>query len=214
MSGHGERALGVDELSALLWPQGDRLDTPAVYAIVDAAQDPRMAGWLAATGLEQACLFAGNLSPALRAVSPHLVHLAPDVAFTRHLFASGWGRSWFILCITPSDVTLAQLRRHCRTLLRVRDESDRKFLFRFYDPRVLRAYLPTCTQAELELCFGPVDALACESGGADALVMHERDADLPVLRVSALATIGALRNGVPPQSITMAARTSFADREA
>lgn len=177
MSGHGGRRLGVDELSALLWPEGDRLDTPTVYAIVDAAQDARLAGWLAATGLEQACLFAGNLSPALRAVSPHLVHLAPEVEFTRKLFECGWGRNWFVLCIAPPSVTLAQLRRHCRTLLRVRDESDRKFLFRFYDPRVLRAYLPTCTRAELDLCFGPIDILACESAEGDALAMHERTFD-------------------------------------
>jgi len=180
MSGRGAGILGASELSALLWPDGDRLDTPAVYAIVDAAQDPRIAGWLAATGLEQACLFAGTLSPALRAVSPHLVHLAPDVGFTRSLFESGWGRNWFVLCIAPPSVSLAQLRRHCRTLLRVRDERDRKFLFRFYDPRVLRAYLPTCTSEELDLCFGPVGTLACESPGANELILHEREADRPM----------------------------------
>lgn len=53
------------------------------------------------------------------------------------LFELGWGESWFTLCLVPSDVTLQHLRRHLRTLLRVRDEAGRWLMFRFYGPRVL-----------------------------------------------------------------------------
>jgi hypothetical protein len=40
--------------------------------------------------------------------------------------------------------------------LLVSDENGKTFYFRFYDPRVLRVYLPTCNAEELDMFFGPV----------------------------------------------------------
>jgi hypothetical protein len=157
----------VDALIAQLWPNGDDPDGPQVHAVVDAARDPRLIGLLDATGLERCCLFAGPLSAALRAAAPHLVHLAPNVRFTRDWLQHGWGRAWGVLTIAPPDVSLQQLRQHLRTLLRVRDENGRTLLFRFYDPRVLRAYLPTCTATETLQVFGPVHQFVCESEPAN-----------------------------------------------
>jgi hypothetical protein len=172
----------VDALIARLWPHGDHPEGPQVHAVVDAARDPRLIGMLDATGLERCCLFAGPLTPALRAAAPHLVHLAPNVRFTRDWLQHGWGSNWGVLTIAPPDVTLQQLRQHLRTLLRVRDESGRTLLFRFYDPRALRAYLPSCTATEALRVFGPVHRFVCESGldndaaSFDTRVFH-RDGD-------------------------------------
>jgi hypothetical protein len=157
--------LEMDELQARLWPHGDRPEDDQVHAIVDGARDPRIFDLLLRTGLEYTCLFAGRLSPSLRAAAPYLVHLAPGVNFTRRFFSEGWGNSWGVLTVAPADVTLPRLRRHLRTLLRVQDEAGRKLLFRFYDPRVLRVYLPTCTGDETRRVFGPIDAFVIESGG-------------------------------------------------
>ena len=52
--------------------------------------------------------------------------------------------------------------RHFRQFLRVRDEAGREFFFRFYDPRVLRVYLPTCNSEELRTFFGPVELFSME----------------------------------------------------
>ncbi|NRF65683.1 DUF4123 domain-containing protein [Aquincola sp. S2] len=170
-------AAQVDALVARLWPQGDRLDAPQVHAVIDAARDPRIIGLIDATGLERCCLFAGALSPSLRAAAPHLVHLAPDVRFTREFLQHGWGRSWGVLTVAPPDVTLQQLRKHLRTLLRVRDEDGRLLMFRFYDPRVLGAYLPTCTAAEACSVFGPVHSYVLESANPCG-VQHLRRSDV------------------------------------
>jgi hypothetical protein len=43
------------------------------------------------------------------------------------------------------------LRRQLRRLLRVQTEEGKTLLFRFYDPRVLRLYLPS---AEIATVFG------------------------------------------------------------
>lgn len=55
-----------------------------------------------------------------------------------------------------SDAKLKDLRKHFRKFLEVKRESGAKLVFRYYDPRVLRVYLPTCTPEERALVFGPV----------------------------------------------------------
>lgn len=172
---------GLNELVALLWPQRDHPGSPQVYAIVDAARDPRIIAMIRATGLEQACLFSGPLTPALQAAAPHLVHLAPDAGFTRELFERGWQERWFTLVVNPPDVTLMQLRRHLRTLLRVRDQAGRILMFRFYDPRVLCTYLPTCTAAELSLVFGPVGMFVVPGSNGRLLSFHHHGGNPPRL---------------------------------
>ena len=94
----------VDRLIEGLWPHGDDPERPQVHAVVDAARDPRLIGLLDSTGLERCCLFAGPLSPALRAAAPHLVHLSPDARFTRAFLQLGWGRSWGVLTSAPPEL--------------------------------------------------------------------------------------------------------------
>jgi hypothetical protein len=48
------------------------------------------------------------------------------------------------------------MRKHFRRFLTVHDSDGKPLLFRYYDPRVLRVYLPTCTAEELQTIFGPV----------------------------------------------------------
>ncbi len=165
----------VDALTARLWPLGDHPDAPQVHAVIDAARDPRMIGMLDSTGLEHCCLFAGTLSPALRAAAPHRVHLAPGVRFTREWLQHGWGRSWGVLTVAPPEVTLPLLRRHLRTLLRVHDVSGRALMFRFYDPRVLRTYLSACSNAEAAKLFGPVHTFVSDTADGGGATFFHRD---------------------------------------
>ena len=43
-------------------------------------------------------------------------------------------------------------------------------LFRFYDPAILRAFLPTCDASQLAAMFGPIEAYLIESAGGLSLV--------------------------------------------
>lgn len=145
----------IEELRALAERDATRL-----YALVDAARDPRIAPAVGAEGEQSRCLFDGKLHPALAAAAPYLVALAPGSAFTPLLMLAGWGRAWGV--IVASAWPLDELRRHFRRFLRVTDASGRALMFRYYDPRVLRSYLPTCTPRELEIMFGPVDSFFVE----------------------------------------------------
>ena len=55
-----------------------------------------------------------------------------------------------------SPEPLEGLRRHFRDLLMMKLPDQKQVYFRFYDPRVLRLFLPTCTAQEIGLIFGPV----------------------------------------------------------
>jgi hypothetical protein len=48
----------------------------------------------------------------------------------------------------------------------VQTADRRKLLFRYYDPRVLRVFLPTCDPAQLWQIFGPIQRFDME--GADS----------------------------------------------
>lgn len=149
-----------------LWPQGAARRF-GVWGVLDCARDPRIYPALVESRLEFLCLYSGRLAPALERVAPQLIELHPGNRFTARWLDEGWGRSWGIIARIEDP---SNLRHHLRKFLKVRDEQGRRLLFRYYDPRVLRAYLPTCTADELGALFGPVDAFLAESAGGAGLV--------------------------------------------
>lgn len=186
-----------DWLTTQLWREGETARDPQVYALLDGARDPVIEPWVRSSGVDYRCLYAGELAPSLAAAAPYLIHLVPRTDASNKLLASGWGESWGCFVVAPAQVTLDDLHKHFRTLLRVKDASGRILVFRFYDPRVLSVYLPTCTEEERALVFGPATLLLTESATADALIHHP---------LGCSASTAAL----PP----MAANTSYGDRSA
>jgi hypothetical protein len=113
------------------------------------------------------CLYSGDLPYELESAAPHLVQLEFEDKYTRALIEKSWGRSWgvFLKC----DARMERLRRHLRTLLLVKDWSGKQLMFRYYDPRVLRVYLPTCVQDELKTVYGPIRSFWTEGEERDTL---------------------------------------------
>jgi hypothetical protein len=48
-------------------------------------------------------------------------------------------------------------------------------MFRYYDPRVLRVYLPTCQPNELRTVFGPIRSYLVEGEDGKSLIEFEFD---------------------------------------
>ena len=153
-------------LTAALWPAGARVPQ-SVWALLDLARDPHIYTELLESRLEFLCLYSGRLPRELEIMAPHMVELLPGHRFVHRLLDEGWGRSWGVF-VAIQDPT--SLRRHLRRFLKVRDEAGRMLLFRFYDPRVLRAYLPTCRRDELAEVFGPVARYLAEDEDGTALL--------------------------------------------
>jgi len=142
----------------------------SLFAVLDGARDRAIGRALSAHTIEYQSLFSGPLSPSLRAASPHVVRLVRGEEFTKQLLTEGWGRAWGIYLASSS--TLLGLRRHLRTLLRVRLDSGKKCYFRYYDPRVLRAFLPTCDPEQLRQIFGPITRIDVEDGDSSVLLRY------------------------------------------
>lgn len=159
----------LDALAKVLWPS-DQWSFLKIWVLLDGARDARIVKAVERTGQEKCCLFAGNISQQLREVAPYLVRLDREDQFAEFLLERGWGNAWGVFL--SSSGSLETLRKHFRRFLRVTDMSNRKLLFRFYDPRVLSIYLPTCNDEELTTIFSPLERIILEAEGGDAAVEY------------------------------------------
>ncbi|HEY1204463.1 MAG: DUF4123 domain-containing protein [Bryobacteraceae bacterium] len=135
-------------------------DGAGVFAVLDGASVPGLVQKLHQARPEFECLYRGELAPDMAEVAPYLVELEPKAEFTVWVLAEGWGKHWGIFVRTPAD--LRAMRQHFRPFLVVHNEEGKPLYFRFYDPRVLRVYLPTCNASELATFFGPVESYVAE----------------------------------------------------
>ena len=126
----------------------------ASYAILDGAACPELLAKLEETQPDYCCLYAGELEPDVEEVAPYLVPLVADDSFTEWLLDSIGNKPWGIFCRAPS--TLRELRKHFRKFLIVKGPEGNNLYFRYYDPRVLTTFIPTCDPDQLAEVFNPV----------------------------------------------------------
>jgi hypothetical protein len=157
-----------------LWPRPLQEAAPGVFALLDAARDEQIYRALRNADCEWLCLYSGDAAVTMAAVAPYLVELQPYARFTWWLLEKGWGNSWGVFL--HASLALDRLQAHFRRLIMARLPDGEMVYFRFYDPRVLRAYLPTCTPKELKAVFGPVERFIIE-GEDDAPLLFEAPAD-------------------------------------
>jgi hypothetical protein len=112
------------------------------------------------------CLLRGTLEPDMAEVAPYLVQARARSEFAEWVVGTGWGRHWG--SFVSSRAGFPQLRDHLRALTLIYRRDGTPLYFRYYDPRVLRVFLPTCAPAQLKQMFGPVDAFIAESEAGDA----------------------------------------------
>jgi len=156
--------LRCNALRNLLFREPDQ----QVYALLDGASIPGLPNRLAEAPEPSGCLYRGELGLDLKMTAPYLVKLHAESALLPWLWGEGWGKSWGIYVVTP--LGFEELRRHFRGFLRVRDHAGRILYFRYYDPRVLRVYLPTCNAGEIKTVYGPVVRYLCEGESPDEIL--------------------------------------------
>lgn len=142
-----------------------------LFAILDAARDPRVLDRLQSGGCEHRSLYDGRRGEHLAAVAPYLAAIVPGSPLERALVGEGWGQSWGVLLAV--ELSFDEVRRHLRRYLVVETEEAQPLSFRFYDPRVLAPFLRSATAAEARRFFGPVTSFFVEEG-AGALLRFER----------------------------------------
>ena len=127
-----------------------------LFALVDACDAPTVPTMCQSYGASWAAsLYSGEAAEIYSDIAPYLFHV--DVALLEWLWQNLWKEPWGIFVLAPgSDLEAA--RRHFRQFLMVLDPEGEEIYFRFYDPRVLSIFLPTCLPEEVKMLFGPVAA--------------------------------------------------------
>lgn len=153
------RAAAIREL----WLGNPEADEPSLFAVVDAARDPAIypaLRRLQQSGAEVIPLYQGQAMAELASVGPYLVGLGTDKTVFDWIWTEGWGKAWCILIwsLVSTDVLRDHLRRHTK----VRTDDGGMLLFRFYDPRVMRAIIPQLDAAQQRDLFGPIARITVE----------------------------------------------------
>ncbi|MEI7869946.1 MAG: DUF4123 domain-containing protein [Candidatus Methylumidiphilus sp.] len=153
------------------------------YAVLDGASNPALLDHLYdGERPEFACLYRGELEPDMAECAPYLARLDPDSPFTQWAIDNCLGNHWGIFALSRAD--LHGLLQHFRKHNMFYDgETNLPFLFRYYDPRVLRVFLPTCSEEKIADIFGPVEAFFAEAEDGEGHLRFDRPVGLAEGRV-------------------------------
>ena len=156
-------AFSPAQLRASLWArQGSR-----VHAVIDGLVVPGIAGKLKGaqlTGWD--CLQRGAMSAEAAERAPYLAELSEGSPFTDWLLGEatptypGWG----VLSISMQP--LLAVREHCRSIGEVILPDGERRGWRWYDPEVLRAVLPTLLAGQLDEVFSLGQAIVIPAADA------------------------------------------------
>ncbi len=130
------------------------------YCLLDAARMKHMILIALEYSSQNSSLYRGRSEEALSEFAPYLFEVKPESGLAEFIPSKGWGKSWGVLI--NSTATFEMLYKHFRKFLLVMTEGDKQLYFRFYDPRVLRIFLPTCNSNQLIEFFGPVKQFIME----------------------------------------------------
>ena len=150
-------------------------DSTRLYCILDGASVPDLPMRLYQTDTPHYCLLGGDLKPDVLYTAPFLAALLPGSPFTEQVFKESPGKHWGIFAHCRRSMT--EVRRHCRALLNVYDENGQPMLFRYYDPRVIRKFLPTCNAGELKTLFGELEAIFAEANDGKTVTSYRLDSN-------------------------------------
>jgi hypothetical protein len=175
----------VQALLRLLFLQSEE----GTYAVLDAARSANLYDWIGRCGLQAQSLYSGTAAVTLAEQAPYLVRLRADSPPLAHLLEAGWGQSLgvFVLGSPRFEDVRIQLKKKLVT----RNADGRRHYFRFYDPRVARAFLATADAPGLRWWFdGGITRWLLESADGDALLVQRQG--------SASTQLAVHRQHVPP----------------
>jgi hypothetical protein len=153
-----------------------------IYAIVDACNVPTAPKKALDLGSQRAVsLYRGSAEQDFWDVAPYLLKVDEEVV--DWILANSSTEGWGIFVASKAD--LESLRLHLRHFLKVQSPKGEIWFFRFYDPRVLKPFLASCSRDELYTLFGPVLAFGTTQPEAETVVFVQQTARLPWDRSSA-----------------------------
>lgn len=173
-SGFGDETMTLrqetkDLLEVLYAHPGERL-----YGLLDSTRDERILDLLEESREHYQRLCEGQQDEI---PAPYLVELPKASPLLTILIREGWGKGWGIY--VTSTTSFQELLDHFRHFLVVPGENGMEGKFRFYDPRVLRVHLPTCTESDRQKFLGPVQHILVEEEDATSVLRFSAATGIP-----------------------------------
>ena len=137
------------------------LEAACAFVVLDGAINPAVRDLLNQSGVFYQSLYEGEQAADLAAYGPYLVEIQKGGKLMPFLIKVGWGKSWGVFLST--QMGFVDARRHLRHFLMVDIEGGKRVLFRFYDPRVMRVFIPTCDAEQRKEFFGQIEGIYVES---------------------------------------------------
>lgn len=134
-----------------------------LYAVLDSARSLRILELLRESVEEFRSLYDGVTADKMAEGAPYIVRMREDSGLLSRLVLEGWGDAWgiYLTCKRPLNEVRGQFRKIL--MVTIEDvEGEEPVYFRFYDPRVLEAFLPICTPRQEDEVFGEVERFLYE----------------------------------------------------
>jgi hypothetical protein len=188
------------------------MDVVANYILLDAARMKQQIHRAKAIIPNYVSLYKGRNMEDLADVGPYLFVLETEKKFASWYKETGWGNSWGVQVNSTAD--RETLFHHFQKFVLVENEEGKQLYFRFYDPRVLRIFLPSCDNLQLEDFFGPVQQFICEDENPDfALVFSYNGRKLIKDKVKAETIFSAAARAEQLPAISSSAGTGNTNQQ-
>lgn len=137
------------------------LETACNFVVLDGAISPAVVDLLNQAGVFYQSLYEGEQGRNLVPFGPYLAEIQKGGKLMPFLVKVGWGKSWGVFLGT--NLEFGEARKHLRHFLMADIEGGQKVIFRFYDPRVMRVFIPTCNAEQRKEFFGKIQHFLVES---------------------------------------------------
>lgn len=139
------------------------------YVILDAAKMLLEMETAKELTKQHVCLYKGKKATKFGGVAPWLFVYKENGPLAKWLYKNSKKQSWGVYLYTEKPYE--ELYEHLRKFLLVKTEDNKEKYFRYYDPRVLNVFLPTCEPTQFQDFFGPIKAYFAETKYGDVNMM-------------------------------------------
>jgi hypothetical protein len=130
------------------------------YILLDAARMEDEMDTAKKMNSEFDSLYRGLSQEKMSNVAPYLFSFRANTPFSDWYSEKGLGKSWGV--IVEGNISFEACWKHFRKFLFVKTEDGKELYFRFYDPRALKTFLPSCADNQILEFFGPVEKFLME----------------------------------------------------
>ncbi len=137
------------------------------------------------------CLYNEKGDEVLSSVAPYVVDCEISKNTLQWVEENVWGNSGCTFLF--SNILFDKICIHLKHFITAKIEDGQELYFRFYDPRVLKIFLPSCNKQQILEFFGPVEYFIVEGETKEeAIVFKQRNGELIEEKIAASQVFGDL----------------------